>query len=154
VRRASNYHLSASCCCVSVDVTHTSFRLRGHRSGTLMCWIPGSADAQSGNDPMYLLRDRGRLGPMPHKTLGRPANSVSVVTGAVRWIRAAIATLGPLAGPLPALLLPLAAKLLPDIPGGRDRALDPVTTPSGCCHAETCVAYSVSSSNGTVILNG
>ena len=47
---------------------------------------------------------------MPRKTLGRPAISVSVVTGAVRWIRAAIAPLGPLAGPLPALLLPLAAK--------------------------------------------
>ena len=50
---------------------------------------------------------------MPRKALGRPAISVSVVTGAVRWIRAAIAPLGPLAGPLPALLLPQAAKPYP-----------------------------------------
>jgi hypothetical protein len=50
---------------------------------------------------------------VPRKTLGRPAISVSVVTGAVRWFRAAIAPLGPLAGPLPALLLPLAGKPYP-----------------------------------------
>ena len=50
---------------------------------------------------------------MPRKTLGRPAISVSVVTGAVRWIRAAIAPLGPLAGPLPALLLPQTANPYP-----------------------------------------
>jgi hypothetical protein len=43
---------------------------------------------------------------------------------------------------------------LPDVPGGRDRALDPVTMQPGYCHAETCVAYSVSSSNGTATLNG
>ena len=50
---------------------------------------------------------------MPRKTLGRPAISVSVVTGAVRWIRATIAPLGPLAGPLPALLLPQTANPYP-----------------------------------------
>jgi hypothetical protein len=86
----------------------------------------------------------GSMGPVPRKTLGRPAISVSVVTGAVRWIRAAIA---PLAGPLPALLLPLAAQPS-DVPG------DPVAMQPGACHAETSVAYSVSSSNGTAILNG
>lgn len=63
-----------------------------------MSWI--------GNDWVYLLRVSGSIGPVPRKTLGRPAISVSVVTGAVQWIRAA----RPLAGPLPALLLPLAAK--------------------------------------------
>ena len=55
----------------------------------------------------------GSMGPMPSISPGRAAISVSVVTGAVRWIRAAIAPLGPLAGPLPALLLPQAAKPLP-----------------------------------------
>ena len=50
---------------------------------------------------------------MPRKALGRPAISVSVVTGAVRWILAAIAPLGPLAGLLPALFLPQAAKPYP-----------------------------------------
>ena len=43
---------------------------------------------------------------------------------------------------------------LPVVPGGRYRACDPVTAQPGYCHAETCVAYSVSSSNGTAILNG
>jgi len=41
------------------------------------------------------------------------SGTVSVVTGAARWIRAAIAALGPLAGPLPALLLPQTANPYP-----------------------------------------
>jgi hypothetical protein len=59
-------------------------------------------------------------GPIPGISPGWSASpaavvsgTVSVVAGAARWIRAAIAPLGPLAGPLPALLLPQTANPYP-----------------------------------------
>jgi hypothetical protein len=84
-----------ACPCSSVTVTHQVER-----------GLRAAAAARS--------RARsGSIGPVPRKTLSCPAISVSVVTGAVRWIRTAIAPLGPLAGPLPALLLPQAANPYP-----------------------------------------
>jgi len=86
------------------------------RGGHEVCLDPGELAVYDTGRP-YQIRlggpDRGHLAGRPASRATVASGTVSVVTGAARWIRAAIAPLGPLAGPLPALLLPQTANPYP-----------------------------------------